>query len=204
MSRPPREQRRAELARTAQHWGNWLRSALTERGMEIKMLVELGNRAGARFEKTAVSKWLAGDNAADPTNAVVIARILGRDPLEALRAAGHHTLADTLDTHPDPETVAYIAAAEDIPAPALLRAAGHDKDADYIESVTGPGGFTHDALEQAIVEARELTEGMTPEEVAAFEQGLLREIREWAQRDRETTTRRRTGNGRTNGAQSAS
>jgi hypothetical protein len=204
MPRPPREQRRAELARTAQLWGQWLRSALTEHPTEIKMLVELGNRAGARFDKTAVSKWLAGDNAADPTNAVVIARILGRDPLEALRAAGHHTLAETLDTHPDPETVAYIAAAQDIPAPALLRAAGHDEDADYIESVTGPGGVTHDALEQAIAEARELTAGMTPDQVAAFEQGLLREIRELASRNRETTTRQRTGNDGENGAQSAS
>lgn len=61
--------------------------------IDTKTLVERAGQGGASFDRSAVSKWRAGDNTADPTNAVIIARVLNRDPAEALRAAGHEALA---------------------------------------------------------------------------------------------------------------
>lgn len=100
MPRPSRDERRAQLARIGRQWGQWLRTAMTENATDTKTLVERARQAGASFDRSNVSKWRAGDNTADPTNAVLIARVLGLDPDKALRAAGHDALADAY-TYPD-------------------------------------------------------------------------------------------------------
>jgi hypothetical protein len=96
MPRPPRDERRAQLARTGRQWGQWLRTAMTQNGVDTKTLIERAGHQGASFAGSNVSKWLSGDNTADPANVVVIARVLHRDIAEALRAAGHTTIADAM------------------------------------------------------------------------------------------------------------
>jgi hypothetical protein len=40
------------------------------------------------------TKWTNADNTASPEHVLLIARLLNRDGIEALRAAGHHEIAD--------------------------------------------------------------------------------------------------------------
>lgn len=97
MPRPPRDERRAQLARAGRQWGQWLRAAMTEDAIDTTTLIERAGRLGATFGRSNVSKWLAGDTTADPANALTIAQALGREPAEALRAASHSALADAVE-----------------------------------------------------------------------------------------------------------
>lgn len=109
MPRPPRDERRARLAQAGRQWGHWLRTAMTETTIDTATLVERARQAGASFDRSNVSKWRAGDNTADPTNVVTIAQVLGRDPVEALHAAGHTTIAEAMKSPREAELRARIA-----------------------------------------------------------------------------------------------
>ena len=204
MPRPSRDDRRAELARTAQRWGQWLSAALAEQNLEIKQLVDLAGQAGATFDKSNVSKWRAGDSSADPTNAVIIARVLGRDPLEALRVAGYDLLANQLAARPSVDDVLRAAKDADASAPVLLREAGHADVADYIEAITGPGGPRPVDLDAAIAQTRVITDSMTPDELDAYEERLLNQIRDTRRKARDAASKGLAGNGKRNGTQGAS
>ncbi len=204
MPRPPRDERRAELARTAQRWSRWLKPAIAQREIDIKTLVDRAGQAGATFDKSNVSKWLAGDSTADPTNAAIIGRVLGRDPLEALHEAGWHLLADQLAAKPSVEEILRIARHEDASAPVLLREAGYSEEADYIESITGPGGPRPIDLDEAIARTREIIGDMTPEELDAYEKSLLRQIRESRKRAEEAPPGQRVHTANGNGTQGVS
>lgn len=176
MPRPSRDERRAELARIAQRWSRWLKQAIAEREIDIKTLVDLAGQAGATFDKSNVSKWLAGDSTADPTNAAIIGRVLERDPLEALREAGHHILAGQLAAEPTVDDVLRAARDEGASAPVLLREAGHDDLADYIEDVAGSTGTSASALEPPIARVRQITDGLTDGQRAILAGELLDQI----------------------------
>jgi hypothetical protein len=94
MPRQTREQRREEQDRKGREWAQWLAPAMAEPPIDVKTLVERARREGATFDKTNVSRWLNGEKNAEPGHAVIVASVLGRDPGEALRAAGHDALAN--------------------------------------------------------------------------------------------------------------
>lgn len=100
MPRPTRDQRRAAKAATAAAWATWLAAALSESATTASELAAaaalLRPGENAPFNKSAVSHWVNGDSSVSPENALLVARVLHRDPVEALRAAGHHTLADRI------------------------------------------------------------------------------------------------------------
>lgn len=95
MPREPRDQRRARNARTAQAWASWLNTALLEHEPPLRP-ADLVRKSNGAFGTGHTTKWTNGDNSASPEHVLLIARILDRDPVEALRAAGHHTIADQI------------------------------------------------------------------------------------------------------------
>jgi hypothetical protein len=100
MPRQTREERRAALAETAGRFKQWLAPLMTERRLGPTEIAKRASRIGGTFEKGAVSHWAAGDNVPDPTNAVLIARVLDEPPVAALRAAGYDDLADAYEHDP--------------------------------------------------------------------------------------------------------
>lgn len=83
--------------RYAAAWAKWLAAAMDEQDVQAYRLVELCAALGATFNGPSVSKWRAGAYAAEPDNVLFIASALRRDPVEALRAAGHHVVADGVE-----------------------------------------------------------------------------------------------------------
>lgn len=126
MPRQPRHRPDAEPRGT--EWALWLDHAMKNPPTTVKALVDAAGKRGATFDKTNVSRWLRGEKNADPTHAVIVARTLGRDPADALRAAGYDTMADEFARTP--------AAVEPQPALGLAAAALHllrEKGADLPE-----------------------------------------------------------------------
>lgn len=93
MPRQTRDQRLEEEGRKGREWAQWLDPAMAQMPIDVKTLVERARREGATFDKTNVSRWLGGTKNAEAHHAVIVARVLGRSPAEALRAAGHDALA---------------------------------------------------------------------------------------------------------------
>ena len=75
-------------------WWQWLSTHLDLARMTP---AELVRRSGGEITKSAVSVWKAGKSGVNPDKAILAARILGGSPVEALRAAGHNSLADLID-----------------------------------------------------------------------------------------------------------
>lgn len=96
MPRQTREERAARSSATGRRWAAWLKPAMNQAQIGP---TELAERAAAllepdrAFDKSNVSHWLAGKYGAEPDRAIAIAQVLGRDAIEALRAAGHRGIA---------------------------------------------------------------------------------------------------------------
>ena len=75
-------------------WWQWLSTHLDLARMTP---AELVRRSNGGITKSAVSVWKAGKSGVNPDKAILAARILGGSPVEALRAAGHNSLADLID-----------------------------------------------------------------------------------------------------------
>lgn len=88
-----REQRKAQRAENARRWGLWLTQAMAQEKIEPKDII---NGSNGTIDKGTVSHWMLGDYGVSTENALVVARILRQPPAEALRAAGHDTLADLI------------------------------------------------------------------------------------------------------------
>lgn len=88
-----REHRREQRIETAQRWGTWLTTAMNQARLEPRDII---NRAAGAIDKGSLSRWMHGENTASVEGALIVARILDRDPVEALRAAGHDAVADHL------------------------------------------------------------------------------------------------------------
>lgn len=91
MPRPGRDQRQRERQESAARWADWVNNALrTTR----RRPTDLANASGGRISRALVSRWTNGDQAASAEFAILTAEILGRDGIDALRAAGHDVIAD--------------------------------------------------------------------------------------------------------------
>lgn len=88
-----RDQRKAQRAENARRWGTWLTQAMTRARTEPKDIV---NGSDGTIDKGTVSHWMLGDYGISADNAITVARILRRDPIETLRAAGHEPYADAM------------------------------------------------------------------------------------------------------------
>jgi len=107
-----RDQRRAQRIENARRWGQWLTTAMAQEGIEPKDII---NGSDGTIDKGTVSHWMLGDYGASPENTLIVARVLRRPPVEALRAAGHDTVADAISSAADiPGIEALIAEARKI------------------------------------------------------------------------------------------
>lgn len=84
---------------TVHTWQAWYTQAMDESGKGTAQIETeaAAYRPRARINRQLISKWRNGEHSASPESALIIARVLDRDPVEALRAAGHHTIADQID-----------------------------------------------------------------------------------------------------------
>lgn len=90
----------AEHADAATTWSTWVRLGAVDAGIAVADFVRLSD--GAIDEETA-DAWAAGTETAEPTAAILAARILThlgahRDDLDALAAAGHHGMVAIVRT----------------------------------------------------------------------------------------------------------
>lgn len=83
MAKPDRER--------AATWRAWLEKNMITNGFKQ---VDLVNRSDGAISPTMVSNWMSERSGADSRAVVIAARILHAPVIEALRAAGHHELAD--------------------------------------------------------------------------------------------------------------
>lgn len=72
-------------------WSTWLQDQLDQRQLRQ---IDLAKRSGGTINRDRVSKWLKGEYNAEPDVAIQVAQLLGADPVDALRAAGHPHFAD--------------------------------------------------------------------------------------------------------------
>lgn len=87
-------------------WGEWINARFDEQ----PLVKQLDLAAALGLGNSAISKWRKGTHPADVDAVIRAAAFFGRPPLEALRAAGHDTVADLLealekdrgDASPDP------------------------------------------------------------------------------------------------------
>lgn len=98
MPRETASERRVRRAKIALQWGQWLTEAMDAENVRTFELVARGGRLGGTFESGGVTHWRNGDNTADADQAVIVARALRRDPIDALRASGHDALADEMES----------------------------------------------------------------------------------------------------------
>jgi hypothetical protein len=124
MPRENRDEKRARTARYALQWSIWLTEAMAEEGVRAYELVERAGELGAIFSGGNVSHWRDGDQRADADNAIVIAHILHRDPVEALDEAGHDVIANEMVDRVRREVRAIITA---------MRQDGHEAGASLLE-----------------------------------------------------------------------
>jgi transcriptional regulator with XRE-family HTH domain len=85
------DERRAEREAAAQRWATWLRESLDRAGISAADLV---SGSDGRFSRPTVARWLAAGTMPSAESAVLVARILGVGPTDALRAAGHDAVAE--------------------------------------------------------------------------------------------------------------
>lgn len=88
-----RDQRKQQRLDNARRWGHWLTTAMAKRQLEAKDIVAGFNGA---IDKSAVSHWTNGETGASAESAIIVARILHYSPIDALRAAGHDTVAEAM------------------------------------------------------------------------------------------------------------
>lgn len=74
------------------------------------------------------------------------------------------------------EAVIRVARVFDLPATRVLREAGHDDVADYIEDVAGSKGTEASALEPLVSRVRQITGGLSEEQRATLAQELIDQI----------------------------
>lgn len=85
---------------TVHTWQTWYTQAMDESGKGTSQIETeaAAYQPRAKINRQLISKWRNGEHGASPESALIIARIFQRDPVEALRAAGHHTVADQIVT----------------------------------------------------------------------------------------------------------
>ena len=88
-------------ARDVPPWATYLKRARTARGKRPKDLVDAAAAIGEKLTPGQISNWENGRNPASPEAARLVARILGLDPVEALRAAGHDDWAEFTESQRD-------------------------------------------------------------------------------------------------------
>jgi transcriptional regulator with XRE-family HTH domain len=91
MPRPGRDERQRERQESGARWAAWINNALI---FADKRPTDLANASDGRISRSLVSRWTNGEQAASPDFAILAAEILGRDAIDALRAAGHDAIAD--------------------------------------------------------------------------------------------------------------
>jgi hypothetical protein len=96
MARPTRDERKAAREAAGKRFGAYLAPLMKARGLGPTEVAERARALGGTFYKGNVSYWAAGDGAPEPHNALLLAEVLGGDPIDALHAAGHDYLIRTL------------------------------------------------------------------------------------------------------------
>lgn len=86
-------QRRDDQPLRAARWGAWVRSHADRKGMTQ---TGLARASGGRLQVNTVNKWWNDKNPAAPEEAVITARILDGDVVDALRACGYDILAEEI------------------------------------------------------------------------------------------------------------
>lgn len=72
-------------------WWLWLDEQLRAQGITA---AELERRSNGEITSATISYWKAGPHSAAADKAIRVAEVLGAEPAEALRAAGHKSIAD--------------------------------------------------------------------------------------------------------------
>ena len=91
MPRPGREQQEQQRRETAKRWAAWIATALDRMRWTPAAFAAASDGA---ISRQVASKWLNADHTATAELAIIAARILKADAIEALRAAGHDEIAD--------------------------------------------------------------------------------------------------------------
>lgn len=94
-----RASRTQNRAAAAQRWRDWLVPEMERAEMRQ---IDVVRASSGQLQPAVVSKWVNGEFTASPDYAILAARILGADPLEALAAAGHHEIVATVKSVPIP------------------------------------------------------------------------------------------------------
>lgn len=81
----------------AQRWRDWLVPAMERAKMRQ---IDVVRNSNGQLQPAVVSKWVNGEFSASPQYAVLVARILDADPIEALKAAGHHDIVAAMARNP--------------------------------------------------------------------------------------------------------
>lgn len=89
-----RNQRREQRAENLRRWAAYVTRAMAEAGVQPKDVV---NASEGAIDKGSLSHWMNEENPASAEGALTFARILKREPAEALREAGHQALADAVE-----------------------------------------------------------------------------------------------------------
>lgn len=82
-------------------WQQWITEKMDAAGVTGADIERL---TGGEITPGTVSYWKSGKNGAAPDKAIQVARVLRVSPVEALRAAGHDSIADLLDPDAPPPT----------------------------------------------------------------------------------------------------
>jgi hypothetical protein len=103
MPRLTRDEKKAAREAAGLRFRQWAQPIVKASGLGNTEIAnraqELARRSGDEnggFDKSAVSHWLDGLNVPEPRNALLFARALDADPIDALHAAGHDYLIETL------------------------------------------------------------------------------------------------------------
>ncbi|HZP53868.1 helix-turn-helix transcriptional regulator [Actinocrinis sp.] len=89
-----RDAERAQWEERRRRWGVWLSRELDEQG---KRPADLARALGGQVDTSVVSRWRRGDMVPPIERLFPIARFLGKDPREVLRAAGYDAFADEIE-----------------------------------------------------------------------------------------------------------
>lgn len=73
----------------ARRWSRWLVGQMDRAKMRQK---DLALGSSGQLTPGVISKWVIGETVAAPDSAIIAARVLGADPIEALREAGYHEI----------------------------------------------------------------------------------------------------------------
>lgn len=80
-------------------WWSWLEARMQERDVTA---AELERLSGGEITSAQVSSWKKGPHGASPEKAIIAAELLQADVADALRAAGHNTVARVVDPDATP------------------------------------------------------------------------------------------------------